>query len=475
VTYQEISSQIQSAASALREHLRPGDRVAVVIENSPEYLAACYGIWMAGGAIVGLNPALKGEKLAGLVAHSGARVLIIDARHPELATLSERIGPSVKKLEVKIGEGLGPGAGRVDPPDLDPGSLAAIVYTSGTTGHPKGVMLSHRNLAANTESILRSLPIEENDRALCALPFQYSYGASILHTHLVRGATVVLERSFLFPHLVLDRMVQERATTLAGVSSTFHLLMRRADLTSYDLSSLRYVTSAGGPMGLAEVRRFQSLVPGVEFFVMYGQTEAAPRLTCLPAEDLGRKPGSAGKAIQGVELKIRDEEGRDLLSGEIGEVSARGDNVMMGYWGDPQETEQVLRDGWLWTGDLGHLDEDGYLFLQGRRREMIKSGSHRISPTEIEEVILDLPGVRDVAVAGVKDDLLGEVPHAWVVTSEPGPALRKRILHECQSRLARFQVPREVVFCEGLPRTASGKVQKHLLVTENESKNAWQT
>ncbi len=279
----------------------------------------------------------------------------------------------------------------------------------------------------------------------------------------VMGGTLVLERSFMYPHLVMERMVEERVTTLPGVPSTFQLLLRRTDLSSYDLSSLRYMTVAGGPMSHGQISRLRELVGGTDFFVMYGQTEASPRLTCLPSEDLDRKIGSAGKAIAGVELRIRDENGGDLTPGTVGEVCARGDNVMLGYWKDQGESDQVLKDGWLWTGDLGHMDEEGYLFLKGRSREMIKSGAHRIAPAEIEEVIQSIPGVKEVVVTGIEDDLLGEAPKAWVIPTEADQALRTKILHECQRRLARFKVPKAVEFRTDFPRTASGKVRRHLL------------
>jgi acyl-CoA synthetase (AMP-forming)/AMP-acid ligase II len=466
VTYGRLGELTFGAAAELRDVIEHGDRVALLLENSPEYVSVYYGAWQAGGVAVGLNTALKAEGLAHLVRHCGARCLVADPRHRELARLRDLLGDDVTILE------RGPEGGAVAtdgastpelPPSPTPDELACLIYTSGTTGHPKGVMLSHRNIAANTESICEYLGIDEHERALCVLPFYYSYGASVLHTHLVAGASIVLENSFMYPQEVVQRLVDERATSFAGVPSTFYLLMRSADLSGYDLSSLRYVTQAGGRMEADQIRRFKELVPGTDFVVMYGQTEASARLAWVQPSELERKAGSAGQAIPGVEISIRDAAGDVLPPGEVGEICARGANVMMGYWADAEETASVLHDGWLHTGDLGHVDEDGYLFLVGRSREMIKSGAHRISPPEIEEVIRAIEGVRDVAVVGVEDEILGQVIKACVVPVAESDDLKRSIRRVCRERLPAFKIPKVIEFRPELPRTDSGKVQKHLL------------
>ena len=299
---------------------------------------------------------------------------------------------------------------------------------------------------------------------MCVLPFTYSYGASVLHTHLYRGASLVLENSLMYPHRVLERMAEEEVTSLAGVPATFYLLLKRTDLEQYDLSSLRYVTQAGGAMDGARIARFRAAVPHADFVVMYGQTEATARLTYLPPEELDRRSGSVGRPLRGVEVQVRGEDGEVVPHGTVGEVCARGPSTMLGYWADPEGTSAVLRDGWLHTADLGFVDDEGYLYLRGRTRGMIKSGAYRIAPAEIEEVIRDIPGVDEVAVIGVEDELLGEVVKACVVSrSGEDRILRQRIQHACRERLARFKVPKVVQFYDALPRTGSGKVRKHLL------------
>ncbi|MDT8340391.1 MAG: class I adenylate-forming enzyme family protein [Longimicrobiales bacterium] len=463
VTFGELDAQVRSAQAAVSRRVAPGERVAVLAENSPEYVAACYGAWRAGAAVVGLNTALKAPSLAAQVRHAGANLLIVDSAHPMRGPLLNELAGTTEVLEVVQGRGFPAEGGPRGEVLTAPGDAASIIYTSGTTGHPKGVTLTHGNLAENADAIISVLGVREDDVALCVLPFQYSYGASVLNTHLAVGATVVMERSFLYPHGVLQRMVQEGATSFAGVPSTFYLLLERTELPAFDLSSLRYVTQAGGPMDPRKIREFRAAVPHVDFFVMYGQTEASARLTTLPPGDLERKEGSAGLPLPGVRMRVLDESGQAAPPGELGEVHVSGPNVMRGYWNDPEETAAVLRDGWLRTGDVGYLDEEGYLFLTGRSSEMIKSGAHRIAPGQVEEVVRAVDGVVDVAVAGIPDELLGQAVAAWVIAREPGPDLRQTILRRCAKDLPRFMVPSVVTFVESLPRTASGKVRKHLL------------
>jgi acyl-CoA synthetase (AMP-forming)/AMP-acid ligase II len=345
----------------------------------------------------------------------------------------------------------------------DTSGAAAILYTSGTTGAPKGVTLSHANLTANTEAILKYLELGPNDNGLCVLPFHYAYGNSILHTHLAAGARLVLENSLAYPHRVAGLLSSEKITGMSGVPSTWTLLLTRARLKEAELPALRYVTIAGGALPGDGLRALQHAMPRTRIFVMYGQTEATARITWLPPDRMVDKAGSAGVPVQGMEVEIRDADGRILAHGETGEIRARGTSVMLGYWQDPLTTSAVLQDGWLHTGDMGYLDADGYLFIAGRRSDMIKVGSHRVNPAEIEEVILQLDGIAEAAVIGAPDPVLGQVIKA-VVATHPGasvPAMSVQSL--CRARLAPHKVPRVVEFVEQLPRTASGKIKRAML------------
>jgi long-chain acyl-CoA synthetase len=468
VLYGQLWSQIGAVARFLVDRgLSRGDRVAVLLENSPAYVAAYYGALAAGGVAVGLNSGARAPELVTSLAHCEAKWLFADPDHPAL----ERLATALPDLEVvttsprQATQREWPVAGTpvYEPVGVNSDDMAAIIYTSGTTGRPKGVALTHGNLSANTSSIIKYLGLGPADRVLNLLPFFCAYGSSVLHSHLAVGACLVLENSLAFPTRVLERMSAERVTGFPGVPSSFARLMPAMDARTYDLSSLRYVTQAGSAMPADQISRFRHALPHVDFFVMYGQTEATARLTYLPPSRLNEKRGSVGIPIPGVELSIRDAGGRALPSGKTGEVCARGANVMVGYYKDAAATALALRKGWLHTGDLGRLDDEGFLYLYSRRSDMIKSGSYRISPRDIEEVISGLPEVAEAVVVGVADDLLGEAIKA-VIRLRPGAALRPAdVQRYCLQRLPRYKVPQTVEFATSLPHTATGKIMRYAL------------
>jgi acyl-CoA synthetase (AMP-forming)/AMP-acid ligase II len=468
VSYGEIWSGASAVAGFLRASgLKPGDRVGILMENRPEFVSIYYGVQAARGAVVALNAADKARSFLNCLEHAGAGWLFADGAHRELPEVAGVLGDRVRLVTLD-GERweslLGAGHARLEElEDGDPDALAQLIYTSGTTGNPKAVMLSHRNLVSNVRSILDYLELDSSDSICSVLPFHYSYGNSVLHTHLAAGGRVVLQNSLLYPHEVLEQMSRERVTGFSGVPSTFTLLLRRTRLADFDLSSLRYMTQAGGPMSPADVERMRAELPHVRFFVMYGQTEATARLSYLPPDRLQDKLGSCGIPIPGVELEIRGKHGAPLKAGETGEIWARGDNVMLGYWRNADATREVLREGWLRTGDLGCRDEDGFLFIRDRVSDMIKSGAHRISPGEIEEVIAELAGVAEVAVVGVPDRILGQCVHAVIVPARPGSVDERAVKRHCMKNLAQHKVPKSVKFVRGLPRGGSGKIQRHLL------------
>lgn len=452
----------------------PGARVALLMNNSAAYIAAYYGTWQAGGVVVALNAAAKAGDLATWLGHCGATWLVAEASHPELDDLLDRCVD--KPRVVLVGEPRddirGWAWGEIcrefrgdlaEPNDVRSDALAAIIYTSGTTGRPKGVMLSHGNLAANVRSILSYLPIGATSRIVNVLPFYYSYGNSVLHTHVAAGGCLVLEDNLVYPHRVVGRIAAERADGFAGVPATFGLLMNRVNLEEHDLSSLRYVTIAGGAMAPTDIKRLVATVPHAKVFVMYGQTEASARLTYLPPERLADKSGSCGVPIPDVEIEVRDENGVRAAPSTVGEVWARGPNVMQGYWNDTEATRAVLQEGWLRTGDMGALDEQGYLYLEGRRSDMIKTGAHRVHPKEIEEAIAEIDGVAEVAVVGVDDVFLGQVIKA-AIRRQPGATVdAMHVKAHCRARLATYKIPKYIEFVQELPKTSSGKVRRYLL------------
>ena len=467
IDYRGLREAALRLARALRARgVQPDDRIALALPNCIEAVIAWYGIWRAGAVVVPMNAQARERDFTPWLRHSGASMLVHATGHGDAEKAARIAGVPVLVPDLSAAPdeafAVAGTAARIDLPMPGADMLAAILYTSGTTGAPKGVALSHRNLAANTAAIIDYLQLGPDDSTISVLPFHYAYGASVLHTHLAVGARVALGDNLVFPHLVAEALARERATGFAGVPSTFALLLERGRLDQYDLSSLRYLTQAGGAMAPALTRRVRAAFPQARLFVMYGQTEASARLTRLVPERLDDKLGSVGTPIAGVEIRVRRGDGSDAAPGEPGEVWARGDNVMTGYWNAPEATAATLVDGWLRTGDLGHLDDDGFLWLAGRRSDMIKTGAHRVHPQDVEEVIAELPGVREVAVTGVDDELLGQVVAAFLVTDGDMPN-EMAVKAHCRQRLAGYKIPKQVAFVTELPRTASGKIRRAAL------------
>ena len=478
--YASLIGQAQAVAAWLRNAgVRGGDRVALLFEASADYVAAYYGTLLAGGVAVALNAAARAEEIAACIMHSDSLALILDGHHPEARTICAGLSANVRVLArdgavLDIGHddfdtvaAGSSGAGDVVSPA--PHSLAALIYTSGTTGQPKAVMLSHANLAANTQSIIEYLRLCHEDSMVTVLPFYYSYGNSVLHTHLASGARLILEPNLVYPHKIVETMSREHVTGFAGVPSTFALLTTRVKLQEYDLSTLRYLTQAGGPMSATMVNRVREAIPHARLYVMYGQTEATARLSYLPPERIADKPGSVGIGIPGVELEVRGEDGTRCAAGSSGEVWARGDNVMLGYWRDDDATHAAIVRGWLRTGDAGQMDEEGFLFIEGRRSDIIKVGAHRVNPLDVELAIASLEGVEEVAVVGIDDPVLGQVIKACIVASAAGAPSEVAVKAHCRARLATYKVPKQVEYVTSLPRTASGKVRRHLLTIQEQT------
>jgi len=478
-SYGEFWAQAQAFSDVLRGNgLQRGDRVAIVLPNRIEAATACYGTWLAGGVVVPLDVQARVRDLSPWIRHCDARYVLHEQGHHD-ATLAIAELPSIRlsialeeqqplcapKPSGRLSSGNpSQGETRDDANNARANDLALILYTSGTTGTPKGVMLSHANLLANAESVIAYLGLDCNDSVLSVLPFYYAYGASVLHTHLISGARIHLEKNLVFPNLIVEALAAHRITCFSGVPSTFALLLNHAELGNHDLSCLRSLTQAGGPMTPALTRKLRAALPHPRLFVMYGQTEATSRLTWLPPERLEEKLGSVGIPVDGVTLKIVRDDGMAATTGEIGEVWAKGPNVMLGYWNNIEATRNVLQDGWLRTGDLGHLDGDGYLFLAGRRSDVIKTGAHRVHPGDIEEAIAEFPGVIEAAVVGVDDEVMGQAIKAFVVVEAPTERGADQIKAHCRERLPPYKIPKYIEFVAALPRTASGKVRRvHLL------------
>jgi long-chain acyl-CoA synthetase len=447
-----------------------GDRVVIALDNSVELIAAYLGTMKAGAVAVPLPPGPHSDRLGRAVLDCTPAAAVIDAAS------AREVGAGHPLARMRTVLAAGPGAARAPfdtleraiahCPEVSPGvrsidiDLAAIIYTSGSTGDPRGVMLTHRNFVANARSIVAYLRLTAEDRVMSVLPFYYVYGLSLLHTHLAVGGSIVLDNRFTFPNVVLNAMREQAVTGFAGVPSTFALLLHRSALDAIELPSLRYVTQAGGAMAPPRIREWLARGPKVPFYVMYGATEAAARLTYLEPERLPAKIGSIGRAIPNVEILVVNDQDQPCGPGEVGELVARGANIARGYWNDAEETAQKFGPLGYRTGDLGYADEDGYLFLVGRRHDMLKIGAHRAGAKEIEDVLQEFVGVHEVAVVGAPHDLLGEVAVAYLSARE-GTSLEAAALEAfCRSRLAPHKVPARFVLQDDLPKLGTGKIDK---------------
>jgi long-chain acyl-CoA synthetase len=344
--------------------------------------------------------------------------------------------------------------------DFDTETTAEIIFTSGSTGKPKGVVISHKNLVANTESIVKYLELKKDDRMLVVLPFYYCYGLSLLHTHLRIGGSIVLNNSFIFLGSVIRDLKENKCTGFAGVPSHFQILLRKSDsFRTTEFPDLKYVTQAGGKLPFIFIDEFRESFPQIKFIVMYGQTEATARLSFLPHDMYEKKKGSIGKGIPGVELKLINESGEDVKPGETGEVIARGDNIMKEYFADEEGTKMTLKNGWLYTGDLGTVDDDGFIFLSARKKEIIKVRGKRISPKEIEAVILEISEVIDCLVEGIEDEIEGETLKATVVVRKDAknPVSKESIISHCSKHLALHKIPHIYDLKQELNISATGK------------------
>ncbi len=337
--------------------------------------------------------------------------------------------------------------------------LALIIFTSGSTGTKKGVMLTHKNIRVNTESIIEYLKLTENDRIEVVLPFFYCYGLSLLHTHLRVGGSMVLNSSIFFGSAIYE-IPQYQCTGFAGVPATYQILINRTKILEQDFSSIRYFAQAGGKLANKFITMITDAFPQKSFFVMYGATEATARLSYLPPRLIKEKLGSIGKGIPGVTLEVLDENDNPIRPGEVGEITARGENIMRGYYKDPEGSNKVLRNERYYTSDLATVDEDGFVYVVGRSSNIIKSAGYRISPQEIEDIVLSVNGVLSCVVVGVPDDIMGEAVVAVVETKGASEKLKHEIISTSNQVLPSYKVPQNVVYIRNFPLNSSGKLDR---------------
>ncbi|HTX54146.1 MAG TPA: long-chain fatty acid--CoA ligase [Candidatus Baltobacteraceae bacterium] len=471
LTYAELAdAAARTAALLIRAGVRASDRVVLIAPNLPEFGIGYLGILAAGATVVPLNPLLKADELTYVLEDSSARAVVcLDLSLPMLSAVRQDRPVPLVVLNAPFAGTVAGDASLVFPPP-DPMQVADVegaaedvavcLYTSGTTGRPKGALLTHGNLLANLQSFRQVLDVSRIDVFLAVLPLFHAYGGTVLFLMpLSLGASIVLEPRF-SPDGVLQAIAQHRCTFFAGVPSMFGL-MAAQPRPPFDFSAWRFCVSGGAPLPVSILEAFEARL-GIPIYEGYGPTECAPVLTVNPPDGV-RKVGSVGPPIPHVELRIVDDHDQPLPAGAVGEIVARGPNVMLGYLNRPAETAEALRGGWYHTGDLGRVDADGYCTIVERKKDLILVGALNVYPSEVELVLSSHPAVREAAIIGVPNTARGEVPKAFIILREGAEATPAELVRWCRGRLANYKVPRSVVIVPDLPRTATGKVHKPTL------------
>jgi long-chain acyl-CoA synthetase len=474
-TFAELRDDALRFARALQDAgLEHGDRVALYLDNTVDCAVGIFGVLLAGGAFTFVNPQTKAAKLAYILNDSGTRFIVTEAHSAEIAATAVADSPKVARMfatgsEGSYREAIGAAATEPRKATTEPSELATLVYTSGTTGEPKGVMHSHAGLVFATASIAEYLQLDADDRILSVLPIAFTYGLSQLLLSVALGATLLLERSFTFPAKTLGRLRDEEATVFPAVPTVFATILAMSEHATYP--SVRCLTNAAAGLPPAMHDGLRRVFPNGLLYRMYGQTECI-RVCYLEPELLDTKPTSVGKAIPGTEAFVLGEEGKPVAPGDVGVLHVRGPHIMMGYWGAPELTADKVVNGpepgerTMSTHDHFTVDADGDLYFVDRSDDIIKTRGEKVSSVEVENALHDVAGIRQAAVVGVPDELLGQAVRAFVLLDEGTQLTELEVIKECRTRLENFMVPRDVVFVSELPHTDSGKIRKKSLPRE---------
>ncbi|MDX2225789.1 MAG: long-chain fatty acid--CoA ligase [Verrucomicrobiae bacterium] len=467
-SYSEVFARARKICASLQNlEIGKGDRVALLLENSPDFVAATYGIFLAGAVMVPLNTFLKAGEIRHILNDCEVRVMISSGAFFDVHQSLRMKVPSLQGIYLvehefsEVGQSL-----KSRPPVMTEGTdLAVILYTSGTTGHPKGAMLTHRNLLANVRAARQALAFENTDRVVCALPLFHSFMLMVcVFVPLSHGAgTLILKSLTHSGKQIFGEIQKARATVLPGIPPLFQAMVQGKFPFYFNwVCPLRVAISGAAPLP-AEVRsafRKKFRFPLIEG---YGLSEASP-LVSLNRPGAEGVDGSVGQAIAGVTVSIRNEEGGELPVGEVGEIWVSGENVMQGYFNNPDATADTLREGWLLTGDMGRVDAAGFLTIVDRKKDMVLVRGMNVYPREIEEVMLQYPGIREAAVVGRDDQRRGELPHAFYTVVEGREIDEKDLFRHLREHLADYKLPRSFKKMEMFPKTPTGKVIKRELV-----------
>ena len=463
-TFGELADEVDRIAAMVREKVK-GDTVGILLLNSPKYVTTLLGVWRAGKTAVPLNYLLPPQELGFIIKDSGMSALISSQFFAQALAMIKPLFGDKGVILMADAPDFAPAA--TAPSDSSYRDPALYLYTSGTTGRPKGVVLTHQNLAFNVESCQKAGNFDHRDAFLCLLPFFHTYAITgTILLPLFNGCKMVLVDRFQ-PLKVLKLIEDHQISAFLAIPSMYRVMaMTEGD---FKVHSVRFPISGGEPLPVAVAEAFEKRF-GVPIFEGYGQTEAAPVVTLnVPGH---RKLGTVGRALPGVEVALWNDAKTVLSVGEIGEIMVRGANVMPGYYHLPEDTAKTITNGWLHTGDLGKLDAEGYVTITGRKKDLIISAGENIYPREIEEVLATHPKVKEVAVIGVKDEVRGEVPKAFVIVREGETLDDKELRSFCRDNMANFKVPKYFELVADLPRTPTGKVLKRMLPTTAASQSA---
>lgn len=482
-TYGELLDGALRLAAALGQRgVARGDRVAIYMDNSWYCVVSIYATWLAGAAMLLINPQTKRDKLGFILDDSGARILLTDGHIakeflPLLDGSSSLAGvicsgdfPADRGIDC-LEEAIRDTPPLADMPATITLDLAALIYTSGSTGQPKGVMQTHQSMLFAAGSIIEYLRLDHDDTIACVLPLAFDYGLYQLLMSVQLGATLVLERSFTYPAQVFARMQEFRVTVFPGVPTIFAMLLSAHQREALCFAGITRVTNTAAALADSSSTRLRAIFPNALIYKMYGLTECK-RVSYLEPALAEARPGSVGKAIPGTEVYLLNADGSGTPAGETGILHVRGPHVMLGYWNRPDLSETMLRPGRLpgervlCTQDQFRMDSDGFLYFVGRSDEIIKTRGEKVSPVEVENAMLSIAGIREVAVVGVADDLLGQAIRAYVVLEADTSLSTGQIRAKCITCLENFMVPQQIMLCGDLPKTSTGKVSKTALLAQ---------
>ncbi len=468
-TYLELHQRCCQIAHWLRDNgIRKGDRVSGLLLNSHQFIELFFACAKLGAVFVPVNIRLTSPEVEYILTDAAPSITFY---HDEFLPVVDTIRDNVScQRFLSCGAGF---SGENDQKyealfsgfpvddfdfDIDPEDLQLMLYTSGTTGRPKGAMLSHRNTEWNAIQVCTRLPMSASDKIIVVAPMFHAGGINVLTTPgLYLGCTLYIQQQF-DPINVLETIEQQKINSMFGVPSMWQAVMQCLDQKEYDLSSLSFLMGGGAPCPLNMLRYFQE--KDIPFLEGFGLTETAPLVCVLDAKDSQSKNGYVGKAGFHVDVRVVDENGNTLPASEVGELICRGPNVFKGYWNQPEETRKALKNGWFHTGDLAFIDQEGFIKIVDRKKDMLISGGENVYPAEVEQTIYDHPAVAQVAVIGISHETWQEVPCAIIVLNDGSNTTEDEIMDFCDERLARFKTPKKVVFIDEMPISGSGKMQK---------------